>query len=63
MIEQAWANILHVVHADLVEKYGFSTTEATNPNGPEGNIVFLHLFIDALAIQPLILYVILIDSR
>ncbi|KIK02143.1 hypothetical protein K443DRAFT_131974 [Laccaria amethystina LaAM-08-1] len=30
----------------------FSTTAATNPDGPGGNIVFLHLFIDALALQP-----------
>ena len=47
-----WANMLHHVNAALVNKYGFSTTAMTNPDGSEGNIVFLHLFIDALALQP-----------
>ncbi|KAJ7214927.1 Fungalysin metallopeptidase-domain-containing protein [Mycena pura] len=47
-----WANILHNIHAALVEKYGFSTSAMTNPDGTEGNIMFLHLFIDALALQP-----------
>ncbi|KJA20476.1 hypothetical protein HYPSUDRAFT_203789 [Hypholoma sublateritium FD-334 SS-4] len=51
-IGQVWANILHHVNAALVDKYGFSTTAMTNPDGSEGNIVFLHLFIDALALQP-----------
>ncbi|KAJ7749848.1 peptidase M36, partial [Mycena maculata] len=43
---QIWANLLHNVHAALVEKYGFSTSAMTNPNGSEGNIVFLHLSMD-----------------
>ena len=43
------ANILYVVHADLVEKSGFSTTAMTNPYGSEGNII---MFLDALALQP-----------
>ncbi|KAJ7891765.1 putative extracellular elastinolytic metallo proteinase precursor [Mycena leptocephala] len=47
-----WANILHNVYAALVTAHGFSTTARTNPAGTEGNIVFLHLFIDALALQP-----------
>ena len=47
-----WANILHYVNEALVEKYGFSTVAMTYPDGSEGNIVFLHLFIDALALQP-----------
>ncbi|KDR71798.1 hypothetical protein GALMADRAFT_143583 [Galerina marginata CBS 339.88] len=51
-IGSVWANMLHYVHAALVDKYGFSTTAMTNPDGSEGNIVFLHLFIDALALQP-----------
>lgn len=51
-IGEVWANMLHNVYAPLVEAYGFSTTAATNPDGPEGNIVFLHLFIDSLALQP-----------
>ena len=44
--------MLHVVHANLVDKYGFSTTAIRDPDGSKGNVVFLHLFIDALALQP-----------
>ncbi|KAG6873512.1 hypothetical protein C0995_014780 [Termitomyces sp. Mi166 len=51
-IGEVWANILHNVYAALVQRYGFSTTARTTPGGTEGNIVFLHLFIDALALQP-----------
>jgi hypothetical protein len=51
-IGEVWANILHNVYAALVTAHGFSTTARTNPAGTEGNIVFLHLFIDALALQP-----------
>ncbi|KAJ7271283.1 Fungalysin metallopeptidase-domain-containing protein [Mycena haematopus] len=51
-IGEVWANILHNVYAALVAAHGFSTTARTNPAGTEGNIVFLHLFIDALALQP-----------
>jgi extracellular elastinolytic metalloproteinase len=51
-IGEIWANILHNIHAALVEKYGFSTSAMTNPDGTEGNIMFLHLFIDSLALQP-----------
>ncbi|KAK1231074.1 hypothetical protein PQX77_005821 [Marasmius sp. AFHP31] len=46
------ANTLHNVHAALWEAHGYSSTAFTNPNGTEGNVVFLHIFIDALAIQP-----------
>ncbi|KAJ7110217.1 Fungalysin metallopeptidase-domain-containing protein [Mycena crocata] len=51
-IGEVWANILHNVYAALITAHGFSTTAKTNPGGTEGNIVFLHLFIDALALQP-----------
>ncbi|KAJ7798512.1 Fungalysin metallopeptidase-domain-containing protein [Mycena olivaceomarginata] len=54
-IGEVWANILHNVYAALVTAHGFSTTARTNPGGNEGNIVFLHLFIDAPrapAVQP-----------
>ncbi|KAJ7182352.1 Fungalysin metallopeptidase-domain-containing protein [Mycena crocata] len=51
-IGEVWANILHNVYAALVTAHGFSTTAKTNPGGTEGNIIFLHLFIDALALQP-----------
>ncbi|KAJ7028244.1 Fungalysin metallopeptidase-domain-containing protein [Mycena alexandri] len=51
-IGEVWANILHNVYAALVAAHGWSATARTNPAGTEGNIVFLHLFIDALALQP-----------
>lgn len=51
-IGAVWANILHHVNAALVDKYGFSATAMTNPDGSEGNITFFHLLIDALALQP-----------
>ncbi|KZV85209.1 putative extracellular elastinolytic metallo proteinase precursor [Exidia glandulosa HHB12029] len=51
-IGEAWANILHNVHAALITAHGFSTDAFTNPNGTGGNVVFLHLLIDALALQP-----------
>jgi len=51
-IGEVWANLLHNVHAALIGVHGFSTTARTNPTGTEGNIVFMHLFIDALALQP-----------
>jgi hypothetical protein len=44
--------MLHNVHAALVNVHGLSTTARTDPTGSEGNVVFLHLFIDALALQP-----------
>jgi len=49
---EIWANMLHNVYAALVEKHGFSMNARRNPNGSEGNVVFLHLFMDALATQP-----------
>lgn len=51
-VGQVWANILHNVYAALVKQYGFSKSAKTNPEGKEGNVVFLHLMIDALALQP-----------
>ncbi|KAJ7041644.1 Fungalysin metallopeptidase-domain-containing protein [Mycena alexandri] len=49
---EVWANMLHNVLAALVGAHGFSKTARTDPSGTEGNVVFLHLFIDALALQP-----------
>jgi len=49
-IGEIWANMLHNVYAALVEKHGFSSTAMTNPDGTEGNVVFLHHFIDSLQI-------------
>ncbi|KAG6816128.1 hypothetical protein H0H87_008440 [Tephrocybe sp. NHM501043] len=51
-IGEVWANLLHNVYAALVSAYGWSATAKTNPSGTEGNIVFLHLFLDSLALQP-----------
>ncbi|KAH9030754.1 Fungalysin metallopeptidase-domain-containing protein [Lactarius pseudohatsudake] len=51
-IGEVWANILHNVYASLVTAHGWSGTARTNPGGTEGNIVFLHLFLDALLLQP-----------
>ncbi|KAF8636328.1 hypothetical protein AX17_003619 [Amanita inopinata Kibby_2008] len=51
-IGEIWANILHNVYAALVGAHGWSSTARTNPAGTEGNIVHLHLFMDALSLQP-----------
>ncbi|KAG5637554.1 hypothetical protein H0H81_004185 [Sphagnurus paluster] len=51
-IGEVWANMLHNVYAALVAKHGWSENARTNPEGTEGNIVYLHLFLDALALQP-----------
>ncbi|ESK87636.1 putative extracellular elastinolytic metalloproteinase precursor [Moniliophthora roreri MCA 2997] len=51
-IGEVWANILHNVYAALVAEHGFSSTARTSANGSEGNVVFLHLLVDALALQP-----------
>ncbi|KAI0045234.1 hypothetical protein FA95DRAFT_1495706 [Auriscalpium vulgare] len=51
-IGEVWANILHNVHAALVTTYGWSATARTDPTTSEGNVVWLHLFIDSLALQP-----------
>ncbi|KAF5351188.1 hypothetical protein D9756_008180 [Leucocoprinus leucothites] len=51
-IGEAWANTLHNVYAALVSAHGWSATARTNPNGTEGNVVHLHLFLDALLLQP-----------
>ncbi|KAH8101640.1 Fungalysin metallopeptidase-domain-containing protein [Cristinia sonorae] len=52
IIGEVWANMLHNVYAALVKKYGFSKTAHTDPTGGEGNIVFLHIFMDSLSLQP-----------
>ncbi|TFK98435.1 peptidase M36, partial [Pterulicium gracile] len=51
-VGEVWANILHNVYALLVQTSGFSPTARTNASGNAGNVVFLHLFIDALQLQP-----------
>ncbi|KAF5380129.1 hypothetical protein D9615_006235 [Tricholomella constricta] len=49
---EIWANMLHNVYAALVAAHGWSSTALTDPSGSEGNVVFLHLLIDALPLQP-----------
>ncbi|KAG8940110.1 hypothetical protein FRC04_005637 [Tulasnella sp. 424] len=50
-IGEVWAMMLIEVYWALVGKYGF-TEKNTDPTRSEGNIVFLHLLVDALPIQP-----------
>ncbi|KAF9486110.1 hypothetical protein BDN70DRAFT_794602 [Pholiota conissans] len=51
-IGEVWANMLFNVYANLVGIHGFSSNARRDPTTSEGNVVFLHLFIDSLAIQP-----------
>ncbi|KAF5346156.1 hypothetical protein D9758_009963 [Tetrapyrgos nigripes] len=51
-IGEVWANMLHNVYAALVGVHGFSPNAKTDSTGSEGNVVYLHLFMDALALQP-----------
>jgi extracellular elastinolytic metalloproteinase len=41
-----------MLYAALVAAREFSAAAKTNPNGTGGNIIFLHLFMDALLLQP-----------
>ncbi|KAI0641704.1 Fungalysin metallopeptidase-domain-containing protein [Trametes meyenii] len=52
MIGEVWANLLHNVYAALVGVHGFSDMAPTDPTTTGGNTVFLHLFMDALLLQP-----------
>jgi extracellular elastinolytic metalloproteinase len=51
-IGEVWANMLHNVYAALVSAHGWSATALTDPTSTAGNAVFLHLMLDALALQP-----------
>lgn len=51
-IGEVWANMLINVYAALVAEHGFSTEAKTDASGAEGNIVWLRLLVDALALQP-----------
>ncbi|KAF8885323.1 Fungalysin metallopeptidase-domain-containing protein [Infundibulicybe gibba] len=51
-IGEIWANMLHNVHAALVERYGFSGNARTDATTSEGNVIFMHLFIGALSRMP-----------
>lgn len=47
-----WANILHNVHAQLLSAHGYGAEAKSTPGSRAGNAVFLHLFVDALKLQP-----------
>ncbi|EFI28231.1 metalloprotease [Coprinopsis cinerea okayama7 len=49
---EIWAEMLHVVHAALVEFAGFSPNAARDPSTDHGNVVFLRVFFDALSLMP-----------
>ncbi|KAJ7116251.1 Fungalysin metallopeptidase-domain-containing protein [Mycena crocata] len=51
-IGEVWANMLHNVYAALVGAHGWAADFRTNPDGTEGNVVFMRLLIDALPLQP-----------
>ncbi|KAH9477315.1 Extracellular metalloproteinase MEP [Psilocybe cubensis] len=51
-IGEVWANMLHNVYAALVDKHGFAADKLTNADAPEGNVVFMRLYMDALSLQP-----------
>ncbi|CAE6435336.1 unnamed protein product [Rhizoctonia solani] len=48
---EVWANIWHEIFAALIKKHGFSA-DKNNASGTAGNIVGLHLLVDALQLQP-----------
>lgn len=51
-IGEVWANMLHNVYAALVSAHGFAADARTHPESDAGNAVWLHLFVDALSLQP-----------
>ncbi|KAI0321254.1 Fungalysin metallopeptidase-domain-containing protein [Amylostereum chailletii] len=51
-IGQYWANLWHNVHAALIDEHGFADDYLSNPDADGGNVMFGHIFIDALPIQP-----------
>ncbi|TRM67936.1 Fungalysin metallopeptidase-domain-containing protein [Schizophyllum amplum] len=51
-IGEVWANMLHNVYAALVEEFGWDADFKTHADSDKGNVVFMHLFIDGLALQP-----------
>ncbi|KAG9045614.1 hypothetical protein FS837_006000 [Tulasnella sp. UAMH 9824] len=50
-VGEVWATMLVEVYWALVGQYGF-TPEITKGEGGKGNIVFMHLLVDALPLQP-----------
>lgn len=51
-IGEVWANMLHNVLAALVDNLGWSNTALVDSTGNLGNVVYMHLLVDGLSIQP-----------
>lgn len=51
-IGEVWANMLHNVLASLVDNRGWSSSFLTDSTGDSGNVVYMHLVVDGLSIQP-----------
>lgn len=51
-IGEVWANMLFNVFGDLVKERGFSQSALTQPNGFEGNVVFMRIMMDSFLLQP-----------
>lgn len=49
---EVWATILHGVLSSLVDERGYNPDADVTPDAVEGNVIYLHLFIDSLALQP-----------
>jgi len=49
-IGEVFANMLHVVYADLVAAKGFNPKKFDNPYDGTGNVVFMQILIDSLSI-------------
>lgn len=52
LIGEVWANMLHNVLAALTDNYGWSDNFLVDSSGPSGNVVYMHLYMDGLSIQP-----------
>ncbi|CAE6441585.1 unnamed protein product, partial [Rhizoctonia solani] len=50
-IGEVWALLWHEIYAALIAAHGF-TSEKNNTESTAGNVVALHLFIDAMKLQP-----------
>ncbi|KAG8961259.1 hypothetical protein FRC00_012831, partial [Tulasnella sp. 408] len=50
-IGEVWATMLIEVYWALVDAHGF-TPDKTKASGIEGNVVFLHTFVDGLTLAP-----------
>ncbi|KAF9443166.1 metallo proteinase 10 [Macrolepiota fuliginosa MF-IS2] len=51
-IGEIWANTLFNVYADLVGERGFASNAMTEPDGLEGNVVFMRNLMDSLLLAP-----------